>query len=614
MKLVLMLFLYCLCFNLHSQNNLKYFEKKFGWTFVQSAQNIIALDTGYAISVGYFVSSDLFHHARFLTISDIAEEITSFDLNNAYYSLSDLIKTPDNGYALVGFKSNCDTCFGPYHTYLHLLDENGNSISQYNIGANGFESGGGVICYSDIEYSYYVAGNYIPTFITPNREKLYLTKVTTEGEKLWEYTNWMYPYNCSFRAVLPAPDGGCYAAGYVNVHAPSLGDFLFLKLNANGILDWEKVYSFNTGNGGAAALGLAATIDNGFVLCGSSNYGNARLLKTDVMGDSIWSREYFPNEQISSFLTVTVLPDNAIVCIGSIKSYGVSGTDMLIAKVDSVGNLMWVRKYGSPMYHDYGYDFTPVPQPLGGFVVVGRAENSTNALAYIVKTNCMGLLTVPQAAFAISQDPDLPSHFLFTNQSQYTYPDSIDGGYYVLNWGDGSPPFLCGQGYAPCTQDTLIHTYQTEGIYGVTLQAIVCNDTSTQIQSVCFGFAPNPQAEFSYQDFGGSIIFTNLSQNSYTEQGGYYVWDFGDGSPPSSAEHPTHEYEENGSYTVTLTLVVCADTSVYTQEVVVQTVGISPPGLSPPEPLKGEKTIHIYPNPAQNTLTFTLPESLTEAV
>ncbi|OWY24625.1 hypothetical protein C7N43_35920, partial [Sphingobacteriales bacterium UPWRP_1] len=79
------------------------------------------------------------------------------------------------------------------------------------------------------------------------------------------------------------------------------------------------------------------------------------------------------------------------------------------------------------------------------------------------------------------------------------------------------------------------------------------------------------------------------------------------GSPPVSDEHPTHTYAENGTYTATLTLVVCQDTSVYTQEVQVQTVG------SPPDPLKGEKTVIVYPNPAQNTLTFTTSRSLSEA-
>ncbi|QQS28795.1 MAG: T9SS type A sorting domain-containing protein [Sphingobacteriales bacterium] len=316
---------------------------------------------------------------------------------------------------------------------------------------------------------------------------------------------------------------------------------------------------------------------------------------------------------------VIQLSDGGYISCGSYGTIGDTGPQIetYLLRTDTNGNPLWYRHYGNPINsfggyaHDYAYDFTPTLD--GGYMMAGRkdsmlSESEGYAYAWLVKTNCMGLLTMPEAAFTTEQDPDVPSRFQFTNQSQYAYPDSIDGGYYVLNWGDGSPPYLCGQGYAPCTQDTLIHTYQTEGIYGVTLQVIVCNDTSTQIQAVCFGFAPNPQAEFSYQDFGGAIIFTNLSQNSYTEQGGYYVWDFGDGSPPSNQTNPIYSYEENGSYTVTLTLVVCGDTSVYSQDVVVQTVG------NPPQPLQGgelQSMLQVYPNPAQNTLTFAFTEGQT---
>ncbi|PSJ74974.1 hypothetical protein C7N43_21300, partial [Sphingobacteriales bacterium UPWRP_1] len=170
------------------------------------------------------------------------------------------------------------------------------------------------------------------------------------------------------------------------------------------------------------------------------------------------------------------------------------------------------------------------------------------------------------------------------------------------NFGDGSPPYICGQGYEPCTQNTLTHTYQATGVYPVTLTAVVCNDTSVAVQSVCLGVEPNPQAAFTYTDFGGIIQFTNQSQNAYFEQGGYCLWDFGDGSPPVSDEHPTHTYAENGNYLVTLTLVVCADTSVYTQEVQVQTVSIQTPPFACEGGQGGE--LKIYPNPATNTLTF----------
>ncbi|QQS30029.1 MAG: PKD domain-containing protein [Sphingobacteriales bacterium] len=447
---------------------------------------------------------------------------------------------------------------------------------------------------------------------------LYAVKLGPDGSKEWQKIYPIFNSHCTFRDVMAAPDGGYYLTGSVNMNWNDFpfdeGNILLMKIDSTGNVEWSKVHNVGSMDQG---LSFKQTADGGFIIGGASALAGNQifrpyLLKTDSVGNFVWGKQYFIESGRGEIVNVAVLPTGGYLITGSYgPNFGIEHQlQAFMVRTDEDGNSLWYRIYGNPTNsfggnaHDYVYDMTPTLD--GGYMIVGRkdsmlSESEGYAYAWLVKTNCMGLLTVPKAQFTLTQDPDFLNRFLFTNQSQYAYPDSIDGGYYVLNWGDGSPPYLCGQGYAPCTQDTLIHTYQTEGIYGVTLHTIVCNDTSTQIQSVCFGFAPNPQAEFSYQDFGGAIIFTNLSQNSYLAQGGYYVWDFGDGSPPVSAEHPTHEYEENGSYTVTLTLVVCGDTSMYSQDVVVQTVG------NPPQPLQGgelQSMLQVYPNPTQNTLTF----------
>ncbi|OWY20915.1 hypothetical protein C7N43_39080, partial [Sphingobacteriales bacterium UPWRP_1] len=284
-----------------------------------------------------------------------------------------------------------------------------------------------------------------------------------------------------------------------------------------------------------------------------------------------------------------------------------------IVKLDKEGNLLWRRQFGGNG-DDYVYDAIIQDHDYSGrsgYVLCGRTESELppgRADAWLVRLNCMGLLTVPQAAFMAIPFPAMPQTIAFANQSQYAYPDSIDGGHYILDWGDGSPPFTCGQGYDACSGSLPTHTYQVPGLYPITLQAIVCNDTSTLTRAVCIDFAPNPQAAFSYEMLDQTVLFTNLSQNSYLAQGGYFVWDFGDGSPPVSDENPAHVYEENGSYTVTLTLIVCQDTSVYTQEITVQTVGLQE--ISPPLEGSGVVGVVVYPNPAQNTLQITLAPSL----
>jgi len=93
------------------------------------------------------------------------------------------------------------------------------------------------------------------------------------------------------------------------------------------------------------------------------------------------------------------------------------------------------------------------------------------------------LLTEPQAAFAY-QTTAGSNLVELVNQSQYVYPDSIDGGHYIWDFGDGSPPFRCGQGYGACP-DVVTHEYAAaQGQYTATLTAVVCSDTSAASQTM----------------------------------------------------------------------------------------------------------------------------------
>jgi hypothetical protein len=89
----------------------------------------------------------------------------------------------------------------------------------------------------------------------------------------------------------------------------------------------------------------------------------------------------------------------------------------------------------------------------------------------VIHTNCMGLLTEPKASYEIAQNEGLT--LKLKNTSQYVYPDSIDGGFYVVDWGDGSKDTITTD-----KEPTLIHTYAQYGTYDVVLYGWVCNDLS----------------------------------------------------------------------------------------------------------------------------------------
>lgn len=111
------------------------------------------------------------------------------------------------------------------------------------------------------------------------------------------------------------------------------------------------------------------------------------------------------------------------------------------------------------------------------------------------------------------------------------------------------------------------HTYSQPGTYYVCLtvydSVTACSDT--YCDSVSVGL-PNPcNADFSFQDNGLTVNFTDQSSGNY----GFTEWHFGDGNSSTSA-NPSHTYAQGGTYPVTLYIYGngCMDTLV--QNVTVQ--------------------------------------------
>lgn len=129
--------------------------------------------------------------------------------------------------------------------------------------------------------------------------------------------------------------------------------------------------------------------------------------------------------------------------------------------------------------------------------------------------------------------------------------NSVNASSYLWYLGNGNFSTLGGLSYV----------YPNPGIYNVTLTAINgdCRDSITKVAAV--EIYPKPIAAFLY-DFSGDgfnapIIFTNS-----TAYGQDYTWSFGDGDT-STEKDPTHQYNGEGPYRVTLFTVSnhgCKDT------------------------------------------------------
>ena len=124
-----------------------------------------------------------------------------------------------------------------------------------------------------------------------------------------------------------------------------------------------------------------------------------------------------------------------------------------------------------------------------------------------------------------------PLEVRFTNTSQNSTQS-------YWNFGDGFTS----------TVPNPIHTYDNAGVYSASLTVDGGATISQQIEAVI-----KPGVDFEVDDTtvdeGDEIEFRNVSYGLIYG----YEWDFGDGNT-SSLENPTHSYDEDGTYTVTLTV------------------------------------------------------------
>ncbi|MHA3790004.1 Ig-like domain-containing protein [Flavobacterium hauense] len=200
--------------------------------------------------------------------------------------------------------------------------------------------------------------------------------------------------------VTVTADGGYIVFGNVfdlsgNVTAHyGTSDYWIAKLDAAGVLEWEKTYG-GTSFEGAAASGLKVdtskirqTPDGGYILGANSssndidvsdNFGESDvwLVKIDNIGNIEWERNY-GNEQEDAFFDIRVTSDG-----GYIMTSGTSDMDTFvfgtkITKLDVLGNVEWSNAYQGTGQFTFSHLLNIIQTSDGGYIATGwtNAESS----------------------------------------------------------------------------------------------------------------------------------------------------------------------------------------------------------------------------------------------
>lgn len=156
---------------------------------------------------------------------------------------------------------------------------------------------------------------------------------------------------------------------------------------------------------------------------------------------------------------------------------------------------------------------------------------------------------------------------------------------YLWNFGTAAMPYISSIEEGP-------HNIVFSIIGTQTISLEVMNAYGTDFISKEIIVVDEPTAVFDFTALDGVLTFQNLSQN-----GTSYIWDFGDGMT-SEEENPIHTFVDNGTYTISLTVIsgICNSIVTISQEVVVIATNI--------ENLEESFEVSIFPNPNDGLFYF----------
>lgn len=244
------------------------------------------------------------------------------------FLISNLVQTSDGGYALVGFTTIDQQLI---QSWLAKTDAEGVIEWTQTYGSSGENELYAIIQTKDGGYT---LGGYT-TGAGAGQDDFWLIKTDSNGVILWNYT-----YGTSDRDTLgnfvQTSDDGYALFGYSNSSSTGTDDFMMVKTDASGVLEWTKIYEDS--NTDEAFSGLQ-TSDGSYVIAGITAMDNGnvygRVIKTDANGNLLWNKTY-GDSNANILYNLVEDNDGGYVLTGFINTTA-SSEDFWLLKIDQNG-------------------------------------------------------------------------------------------------------------------------------------------------------------------------------------------------------------------------------------------------------------------------------------
>ncbi len=205
---------------------------------------------------------------------------------------------------------------------------------------------------------------------------LFAMKINPAGDTLWSVILNSMPNSLAL-SVTPSKNGSAIITGGWN-------KAFLLKLNSNGIVEWNKTYAVGT----IDCNEIKQTTDGGFVFCGGFVYDSERayVCKTDSLGNLLWQKIY-SSAYHKEFNSIELAHEGGYILTGEIQETSISIGQALIFRINESGDSLWEKR------------FTISPSPAGykirklgqGYIIGGACNDSlNNSQIFTCKINNQG--------------------------------------------------------------------------------------------------------------------------------------------------------------------------------------------------------------------------------
>jgi hypothetical protein len=300
-------------------------------------------------------------------VGDVAEGVFS------------IIHTADEGYIAAGATSSFGS--GDFDFWIVKLNVNGNIEWQKSYGDNGYDFGNSIIETS--EGGFIVAGtSHIGDY------KYWVLKLDSSGNVKWQKA-----YSVSNReniayTIKETLDGGYIIAGECRLAGR---DAWLLKLTSDGLVEWSKTYGDVNMD---RADDVYPTQDGGYIVAGTTGSFGAGaydvwVLKLDQNGVIEWQKVYGGGNDDWAFSIIPYTNGDGYLLAGSTKSFGSGDDDFWLLRLDLDGTLAWQRTYGG-----IGSDTAASVQQTfnGGLAVAGTTAYLESAGIIVLNLDQNGLI------------------------------------------------------------------------------------------------------------------------------------------------------------------------------------------------------------------------------